>query len=125
MTSPFDYVNAILLSKDNLIKDEISEKEYNPFLTNRSLSYHKDCILYAQEMNRYSFLDKKLQFDYLINSIRPSKRKFSKWAKKKEDNDIDALKEYFEYNYSKAKSILSILSNEQLIEIKKKIEKGG
>ena len=64
--NPFDYVNAILQNKKQLIVDEITEKEYTPFLVNRSLSYHKDCIMYANEMNRRHFLDKKLQSDFLI-----------------------------------------------------------
>lgn len=125
MANPFDYVNAILSSKNYLIVDDASEKEYNPFLTNRALSYHKDAILFAQEMNFYSNLDKKLQFDYLINTIRSTKRRNTKWSKKKEDDNIDAVKEYFGYSYPEAKAALSILSKDQLNEIKTKLEKGG
>ena len=73
MSNPFDYVNAILQNKKQLIVDEITEKDYNPFLTNRSLSYHKDCIMYANEMNRRHFVDKKLQNDFLLNTVRSQK----------------------------------------------------
>jgi fructose-1-phosphate kinase PfkB-like protein len=121
----FDYVNAILTTKKDLITDEQTEKAYVPFLTNRALSYHKDTIFYAQEMNMNHHIDKKLQFSYLINKIRPNKRKFSKWAKRKEDNDIDAIQEYFGYSIHKAKVALSILSKNDLQEIRKKLEKGG
>lgn len=123
--NPFDYVNSILYSKKNLIVDEVTEKSYSPFLTNRALSYHKDTILHAQEMNLNGHLDKKLQFDYLINIIRPTKRTNSKWAKKEKDSNIEAIQEYFGYNYNKAKTASFILSKEQLKEIKKKLEKGG
>jgi Bacteriophage clamp loader A subunit len=123
--NPFDYVNSILYSKKNLIVDEATEKSYSPFLTNRALSYHKDAILHAQEMNLNGHLDKKLQFDYFINIIRPTKRTNSKWAKKEKDSNIETIQEYFGYNYNKAKIAASILSKEQLKEIKKKLEKGG
>lgn len=123
--NPFDYVNSILHDKKNLIVDEITEKAYSPFLTNRSLSYHKDTIFCAQDMNTNHHLDKKLQFDYLINNIRSFKRKNTKWSKRKEDKDIDAIKEFYGYNYLKAKAALSILSQDQLKDIKKRLEKGG
>ena len=123
--NPFDYVNSILHDKKQLIVDEPSEKAYSPFLTNRALSYHKDTIFHAQDMNINHHLDKKLQFDYLINNIRSAKRRNTKWAKKKEDNDIDAIQEFFGYSYLKAKAALSILSQDQLKDIKKRLEKGG
>lgn len=123
--NPFDYVNDILKDKKNIIVDDQSEKEYNPFLTNRSLSYHSDCLFYAQEMNISHHLDKKLQFDYLINTIRPAKRKFSKWSKRKEDEDVNALVEYYGFSKRRAEQALSILSKEQIKEIKKRLEKGG
>ena len=73
--NPFDYSNAILETKQNLITDEASEKAYNPFLVNRALSYFPDTIIDANLMNVFNILDKKLQFDYLINSVRRSKRR--------------------------------------------------
>ena len=81
---PFDYVNSINFTKKNLMKntanDELAEKDYVPFLTNKSLSYFTDTLLYANEMNRYHFLDKRLQYEFYLNSIRKKKR-FAKWAK--------------------------------------------
>lgn len=123
--NPFDYVNSILSNKKDLIQDKETEKSYSPFLTNRALSYHKYCIFYAQEMNLASHIDKKLQFRYLINTIRPMKRKNSKWSKKKESVEIEAIMEYYGYNYQKAKTVLSILSKDQMKEIRKRLEKGG
>ena len=78
--NPFDFVNAICDSKQNLIIDDISEKLYTPFMVNRSLSYHYDTVLLANEMNQRHFLDKKLQNDFLINIVRRKKR-FAKWIK--------------------------------------------
>lgn len=123
--NPFDYVNSILTNKKNLIVDEVTEKGYVPFLSNRALSYHKDTIFYAQEMNLASHLDKKLQFQYLINTIRPMKREKTKWAKKAENADIDAVMEFYGYNYQKAKAAVSVLSKDQLKIIRKRLEKGG
>ena len=128
MSNPFDYVNAINFTKKDLMtdteNDDLAEAGYSSFLTNRSLSYFPDTIMYANEMNRYHHLDNKLQFHYLINSIRPKKR-FSKWAKKQEDNDLEAVKEYYGFNNAKSEAALSLLSPEQLEIIKKRLNKGG
>lgn len=122
--TPFDFVNSINFTKKDLMPDEGHEKQYVPFLVNRSLSYFMDTVHYANEMNRISVLDNKLQYHYLINSIRPKKR-FSKWAKKQEDSDLEAVMEYYGYNYTKAKTALMLLSPEQIKTIKEKLEKGG
>ena len=92
--NPFDYVNAILQNKKQMIVDEITEKDYAPFLVNRSLSYHKDCIMYANEMNRRHFLDKKLQNDFLLNTVRSQKRPFAKWIKVEKNDASDPVIRY-------------------------------
>ena len=122
--TPFKFVDAINSTKKNLIVDSYTEKMYQPFMTNRALSYFPDTIFYANEMNLYHNLDNKLQFDYLINNVRPKKR-FSKWSKVQDDEDIQAVKEYFKYNTDKAKAALAILSPEHINEIKEKLHKGG
>ena len=121
--NPFDVITDISLKKARLITGE-NEKEYNPFLTNRGFSYFPDTIFHAQEMNMLHHLDKKLQYDYLFNSIRKSKR-FSKWSKKDNNKDIDVIIEYFGYSRRRAEEALTILSKEQINSIKKKLEKGG
>lgn len=123
--NPFDYVNAILYTKKDVMEIEDNEKDYSPFLTNRALSYHKDSIFIAQQMNNLPGLDRRLQFRYLINTVRPMKRDKKQWAKQKEHNDIDAVREYFGYDYKEAITALSILSKDQLKQIKRKLEKGG
>ena len=121
--SPFDYVEFILHKKKT--EDGLEFKDYAPFIVNRSLSYHLDCILYANDMNLHPGIDKDQQFHYLLNSIRPMKRKFQPWQKSKQDENIDCVKEYFGYSNAKAKEALRILTDEQIAEIKIKTDKGG
>lgn len=126
--NPFDYLNSINTTKKNLMRgsdnDELAEKDYLPFMVNRGLSYFQDTVALANEMNRYHDVDKKMQYEFLINIIRPRKR-FSKWFKKEEDSDIEAVKEYYGYNDQRASQALSILTKEQLQIIKSRLEKGG
>ena len=123
--NPFDYVNAILQNKKQMIVDEITEKEYVPFLVNRSLSYHKDCIMYANEMNRRHFLDKKLQNDFLLNTVRSQKRPFAKWAKVEKNDDLECIKQTYNFSDSKARDARRLLSKEQIQELKEKTDTGG
>jgi hypothetical protein len=125
MSNPFDYVNAILQNKKQIIVDEITEKGYVPFMVNRSLSYHKDCIIYANEMNRRHFLDKKLQNDFLINTIRGHKRPFTKWVKSEKSEDIECVKLVYGLSDSKAREALRLLSDEQIQKLKEKTDTGG
>ena len=123
--SPFDYVNEILHGKKNLIVDKVTEDKYDAYLTNRALSYHYDCILFANEMNRRSFLDKKMQNSFLINTIRSKKRPFAKWLKSEKREELQCVKTYFGYSTRRAKEILSLLSDEQIQKLKEKTEAGG
>lgn len=123
--TPFDFVNQILQGKKQLIVDDLTEKEYVPFLTNRSLSYHKDCILFANEMNRRHHLDGKMQNDFLLNTVRSQKRPFTKWAKSEKSEDIECIKTIFGYSNSKAREALRLLSDEQIQELKRKTDIGG
>jgi hypothetical protein len=123
--SPFDYLNAILQNKKQLIVDEITEKEYSPFMVNRGLSYHKDCIMYANEMNRRHFLDKKLQFDFLLNTVRSQKRPFAKWVKSEKSEDLACIKQVFGFSDSKAIEALRLLNKEQIQKLKEQTDIGG
>ena len=124
---PFDYVNSINFTKKNLMKntanDELAEKDYVPFLTNKSLSYFTDTLLYANEMNRYHFLDKRLQYEFYLNSIRKKKR-FAKWAKAEDNDEVMMVQEYYKFSPQKAKAALSVLSPKQKDIIKHKMENG-
>jgi len=123
--SPFDYVNEILYGKKKLIVDESTEKSYAPFLVNRSLSYHKDCVLYANEMNRLHYLDKKLQNDFLLNIVRSQKRPFAKWVKAEKSEDLECIKQIFGFSDSKAREALRLLNKKQIQKLKEHTEIGG
>jgi NACalpha-BTF3-like transcription factor len=121
--SLFDFVNSINSGKD-IMDDEAKEKSYTPLLVNRSLSYFNDTVFIVNQINRYPNVDKKLQYHYLINTIKPRKR-FSKWAKKYEDSDIDFIMEHYNYSYEKATTALSLLTKQQVEALKNKYNKGG
>ena len=120
-----EIIPSILQTKKCVINDDIDAKDYTPFVVNRALSYHMDCVLYANEMNINNMLDKDMQYSYLLNTIRPMKRKFQAWQKSEVDNNLECVKEYFGYSNQKAKEALRILSVEQIAEIKAKTNKGG
>jgi len=120
----FEFLNAINYTKENLITDDITEKAYNSFIINRSLSYFPDSVLAANEMNFNHHLDNKLQSDFLINILRKRKR-FSKWNRKSRDGDVEVIKECYGYSDIKARQIIDLLSPEQLQELHKKVNKGG
>ena len=122
---PFEFIKSISQTKDNFIKEFPSvEKDYKPFLVNRGLSFFQDTILQVNEMNRNHYLDNKLQFDYLINNIRPRKR-WSKWLKPDKIDNLELVKEYFGFGNEKAKEALEVLTSENIEEIKSKLAKGG
>jgi hypothetical protein len=125
---PFDYINAVSDNKKNIMvgteNDDLAEKSYNPYLTNKSLSYHADAILYVNEINQHANLDNKLQFDYYLHGL-PKKKRFSKWAKKDENEDIEIISQWYGCNYSKAAEILSLINKNTLDLIKQKLQKGG
>ena len=122
--SPFDFVKSINDTKENLIIDDWSEDQYNAFIVNKALSFTPDTIIYANEMNSRPHLEKVLQYQFLINIVRKKKR-FSKWIKKEKIEAIDIIKEYYGYNTDKARQVVSILSKEQIDDIKSKLYKGG
>ena len=122
--NPFDFINAINFTKKNLIVDEETEKAYQPFLVNRTLSHFRDTVLYANEMNLNHHLDSALQNQFYINIIRKKKR-FSKWVKPSEVESLEVIKENYGYSNEKAKSALSILNDEQIKTIMNSLDKGG
>ena len=122
--NPFEYLKAINETKKDIMVDDVAEKEYNPFIINRGLSFFRDTILYANEMNRFHHLDHRLQYDFFINIIKKKKR-WSKWIKPHEVDNLELIKEYYGYSNEKAKSILSLLSNEQIEQLKQRIYTGG
>ena len=120
---PFDFLNDINYRKEDIM-DEENESSYPPYLINKGLSYFVDTCIQANDVNRYHHLDHRLQFDYLLNSVR-SKKRFSKWAKPEKVEALEMIKEYYGYNMDKAKDVLYILNDDHINEIKVKLDKGG
>ena len=125
MTELKDWLNSINQTKKNLIDEDPSiEKDYPPYIINRCFSGQLDAILFANEMNMYSFLPKKMQYDFFINTLR-TKRRFSPLIRKDLVDNLDCVKRYYGYSNEKAQQALKILSKEQLDFIKSKFEIGG
>lgn len=128
MSNPFVYADSVSYTKKNLMRgtanDELAERGYKPYLTNRSMSYHQDSILYANEMNMRPAAEFKWQYEYLLNSLRKRKR-FSKWKKQNPDATVEMIMEYFGYGRAKAEQALRVLTDEQLAMIEVALDKGG
>ena len=122
--NPFLYLNSINDTKVDIMTDDVTKKSYAAFVVNRSLSYFHDTVGFANVMNQYHHTDKKLQYLFLLNIVRKRKR-FSKWIKPDLDNDIGVVKEYYGYSNEKARQALTLLSSEQINELRKKVNKGG
>ena len=121
-----DYLSAINHKKEDLMmsEDEFWEKRYPAYIVNKALSAFAECILFVNEVNRLHHLDKRLQFQFFLNSIGPKKR-FSKWLRSSKIKNLEYVKEYYGYSNEKAKQALDILDDEQIEHIKSIINRGG
>ena len=121
-----EYLNAINFTKKNLMDsdDLLWQKKYPAFIVNKILSGFQDCIMLVNEMNRNHFVDKDMQFQFLLNSIR-SKKRYSPFLRSSKLKDLDVIKEYYGYNNEKAKTALDILTKDEVKLIKEKLFKGG
>jgi hypothetical protein len=118
------WLNSINFSKENLIEDSSSIKDYSPYIINRCLSGEIDCVLFANEMNLNHHLDKDMQYSFFLNTIRKRKR-YSPWLRKDKIKDLECVKRYYGYSNEKASQALKILSKEQIDFIKQRLEIGG
>jgi len=120
-----DWLNSINFNKDDLTEDdEHIIKSYPPFIINKCLSGHIDSVLFANEMNRYHFLDKDMQYKFYLNILRKRKR-FSPWIRKDKVSDLDIVKSYYGYSNEKARQVMRILSTEQIDYMKQRLDIGG
>lgn len=119
-----DIIPSIHVKKKEVITAE-NEREYVPFVVNRALSFHHDIVMFVNQMNLVPNTDPLLQYHYLLNTVRAYRRPFQKWQKRETVENLEAVKEYFGYSNEKAKDALSILSDAQIEEIKKNLNKGG
>ena len=122
--SPFDFANSINYTKENLMVDDWSEKQYNSFIINKSLSHGIDTVVAANEMNARPHLDAKLQYDFLQGFVRKKKR-FNKWLKAEKEENLEIIKEYFGYSNVRAQEALRLLSEADIEAIKGLLKRGG
>ena len=122
--NPFDFVNAVTYTKKDIMVDDVSKQGYSAFLTNKSLSYHQDCIMYVNEMNSNSHLDSTLQFHYFLNTLRKRKR-FSKWSKPRVLEDMKVIQSYYDCSISKAEEYSKILTAKEIKIMKERMKIGG
>ena len=119
-----EWLNSVNFNKKDIIQDEYDEKQYPGFIVNKCLSGMADAVLYANEMNRLHWLDKKMQYDFFLYGL-PKKKRFAPWMKAKKVKDIDIVKQYYGYNNEKAKMALEILTDDQLDEMRIVMSGGG
>jgi len=122
--NPFEFVKAISYSKEDFSDDPEAIKHYDPFLANRSFSYHKDTAILANEMNCCPWIPKDQQFSWMLNMVRKRKR-FAKWEKPETSDDIRVISDYYGVSTSKAQKMLSLLNREQINDLKKRVSKNG
>lgn len=122
-TPVFDFLSDISYLKKNLLTEE-NESDYSPYIVNRFLSMDATTVMYANDMNLYSNLPKRMQYDYYLHAIKKQKR-FFKYLKTQKEINLELVKEYFSYSEKQAKEVLPLLSGEDLHYIKSKLAKGG
>ena len=120
-----DYLNSINLTKENLmdLDDPMWERNIT-IIINKCIAPFNDTIMLVNEMNMRHHLDTKLQYDFLLNSVRPKKR-YAPWVKADKLKNLEYIKEYYGYSNEKAKQALSILNDDQITTIKNSLNKGG
>ena len=120
-----DWLNSINFNKNNLIEEDLEAiSSYPPYIVNRCLSGHLDTVLFANEMNKYSNLDKDMQYSFFLYTLRKRKR-FSPWLKKEQVEDLDLVKKHYGYSNEKAKVAVNLLTKTQLETIRNQHDMGG
>ena len=122
--NPFDFVKSVSSDKTDIMVDDIEEKAYQPFLINKSLSYHQDSVFFTNEMNCRHGLDNRLQYVFFLNTLRKRQR-FSKWSKPYVSKKLDVVKDYYQMSTREAKELYTLLSDKELRELKTRMNTGG
>jgi hypothetical protein len=122
--NPFDFVKSVSSDKKDIMVDDIEEKAYQPFLINKSLSYHQDSVFFTNEMNCRHGLDNRLQYVFFLNTLRKRQR-FSKWAKPYVSKKLTVVKDYYQMSTREAKELFTLLSDKEIRELKNRMNIGG
>ena len=122
--NPFDFVKSVSYDKKDIMVDDIEEKAYQPFLINKSLSYHQDSVFLTNEMNVRHGVDNRLQYQFFLNTLRKRQR-FSQWSKPYISKKLDTIKAYYQISTKEAKDYVELLSDKQLRELKNRMKTGG
>ena len=122
--NPFDFVKSVSYDKKDIMVDNVEEKAYAPFLINKSLSYHQDSVFFTNEMNCRHGLDHRLQYLFLLNTLRKRQR-FSQWSKPYLSKKLDTIKDYYQIATLKAKEYMEVLSDKEVRELKNRMKTGG
>lgn len=123
--TPFDFVNSICYDKKDLFDDPQAEKDYKAFIVNKALSHFQDTVFYANAMNECNQIPVNWQFDFLKGTI-PKGKRFAKWTKKQYSaDDLAAVQTFYKYSVEKALAAMSILSSEDVCNIKQQMDRGG
>lgn len=122
--NPFEFLKSINTNKKNIMVDDVAEKGYNAFIINRSLSYFPETVLLANEMNVRHLIPNKLQYHFLLNTVS-KKNRFSKWAKPEHIATLEVVKQYYGVSNEKAKSMIKLLTQAEIDELKQRMYKGG
>lgn len=112
----FDFVNSINNPKKQpKIEDkEEIEKTYVPFIINKQFSYFQDTIFIANalNLNTMNLLDKDMQYDFYLATVRPKSR-FTKWSKVKNSDVVQALSQLLYISEKEAMKCVHLLNDEQ------------
>jgi len=122
--NPFDFVKSVSSDKKDIMVDDIEEKAYQPFLINKSLSYHQDSVFFTNEMNCRHGVDNRLQYVFFLNTLRKRQR-FSKWAKPYVSKKLTVVKDYYQMSTREAKELFTLLSDKEIRELKNRMNIGG
>lgn len=120
-----EILNSITYNKNDFLETN-EESVYDPFIINRMLSYDRGTIMYAQEMNERSTLTRKMQYEYLLASVRKKKRFFPYRKKSKVSDNIEIIKEYYSCSTKRAIEYAEQLTEEEIKKISEYLNaKGG
>jgi hypothetical protein len=115
--SPFDYSKSILNSNSPI---DVAEG-YVPYIVNRAVAHHRDCIYVCQLINEFH-VEPEHQYTFLFYQINKYRRSFEKWVSSKnvKENldDIEMISKYYKCSIDVAREYFALHTPESLAIIK-------